>query len=151
MRSLPGGSKTSVAEKRSGFSMSLPRVARRGCADLLSRVLEALLGSRMRRTLNHSQVDRILILQLQQLGDSVVFTPTLRALRQRFPTSRITILANAVSFQVYRKSSHVDDIELMPAPTSHPWSWLEMFWRLHRQRFDLAIADVTQVSLKYGI
>lgn len=99
---------------------------------------------------------RILILQLQQVGDTVVFSAALRAIRRRFPDARIAALVNPVSAQLLEPSPHLD--ELIVAPD---WNRLRGGHRLlrmlpqlraiRRMRFDCVIADVTEQSLAYAI
>src|SRR5689334_13492012 len=50
---------------------------------------------------------KILVMQLQQLGDSLIFTPAVRALRRRFPQAQIDMLVNPVSLAFHRKSPYV--------------------------------------------
>jgi ADP-heptose:LPS heptosyltransferase len=99
---------------------------------------------------------RILILQLQQIGDSVIFTPTLRALRARFPRSEIHMLASPVAAQFYKKSPHVDRIHVATSwSTSRKGKRLRplvpVLRALRRERFDCVIADIAQQSFKYSL
>jgi ADP-heptose:LPS heptosyltransferase len=98
----------------------------------------------------------ILILQLQQIGDSVLFTPTLRALRARFPEARVDLLVNNVSWQFHKKTHYAARLVLAP-------SWragrggtrlrpmLRVLARLRRERYDLVVADITQQAFKYTL
>mgnify|MGYP001597625734 FL=1 len=54
------------------------------------------------------KLDKILILQLQHLGDSLVFTPALRAIRKAFPEARIDMMVNKMSYEVFKKNPNVD-------------------------------------------
>lgn len=99
---------------------------------------------------------RILVLQLQQLGDSVIFTPTLRALRARFPEARIDLLASGAAAQVYKKSPYIDSIHV-----ARSWStaaggtritpMLPLLRQLRRERYDCTITDLAQQSFKYSL
>jgi ADP-heptose:LPS heptosyltransferase len=99
---------------------------------------------------------KILVLQLQQIGDSVLFTPALRALRAHFPAARIDLLVNRVSRQFHKKTRYAD--RLIDAPSWHAgaggtrlWPMRSVVRRLRAERYDLVIADITQQSFKYSL
>jgi heptosyltransferase-1 len=99
---------------------------------------------------------RILILQLQQLGDTVVFTPTLRALRQQFPDSVIDLLASSVAAQLYAKSPHPTRIFVASGWGSRAHGTrltpiIPLLRALRARRYDCVIADATQHSFKYSL
>jgi asparagine synthase (glutamine-hydrolysing) len=99
-------------------------------------------------------LERVLILQLQHLGDSVVFTPALRALRQRLPRARIDVLANRFSAAFYEKCPHIDRMYVDHGPQDRRWRMGQLRPLLERIRdtgYDLVIADVTQHSIRYGL
>jgi ADP-heptose:LPS heptosyltransferase len=106
------------------------------------------------RQLDPSQVSNILVLQLQQLGDSVVFTPTLRALRRRFPQARLDMLANTVSFALYEKCPHVDRFYVDRSAKVANWApraLVRILAEVRKEKYDVVVADVTQVSLRYAL
>jgi len=117
------------------------------------RVLSRLLGPLFERSLDLSAVRKILILQMQQLGDSVVFTPTLRAIRAKYPDARLDLLCSPVSFELYRKSPYADRLFVLPgAPSKANWrAWWTVMRELRRVQYDVVIADVAQSSLLYGL
>jgi ADP-heptose:LPS heptosyltransferase len=99
---------------------------------------------------------RILVIQLQQIGDTVIFTPTMRALRQRFPAATIDLLATPVAAQVYRKSPHVNDIHVTnkwPAgfKDTRIRRLLPLLRELRSKNYDCTIADLTEQSFKYTV
>jgi lipopolysaccharide heptosyltransferase II len=51
---------------------------------------------------------RTLIILLEGIGDSLAFTPALRAIRRSYPRVHIDLLVNNVSYQVYRDTPHAD-------------------------------------------
>ncbi|NUO65221.1 MAG: glycosyltransferase family 9 protein [Gemmatimonadaceae bacterium] len=99
---------------------------------------------------------RILVLQLQQLGDSVIFTPTLRALRERFPSATIDLLATPAAAQVYRKSPYLDEIHV-----THGWQGafrgaglrklLPLLRELRGRAYDCTITDLAQQSFRFAL
>ena len=120
----------------------------------LFRLLDAAFSARRRESPPVPR--RILVLQLQQIGDSVIFTPTLRALRRRFPEARIDLLVNPVSREVHKKSPYVNQIHVLRSwragrggtrlrPT------VPVLRQLRRERYDMTIACVTQQAFKYAL
>ncbi|MFL5616093.1 MAG: glycosyltransferase family 9 protein [Gemmatimonadaceae bacterium] len=113
-----------------------------------------MLGPRTRHGLVTSEIQRIIILQLQQLGDSIVFTPTLRAIREAYPEAEIDLLCSPVSFQLYRKCTHVNRRFLDSGSLGSARDWikrLRLLWVLRQRRYDLAIADATEISARYAL
>jgi len=92
----------------------------------------------------------ILIVRLDNLGDVLMATPAIHALRQRFPQGRITCLIKPAAEMVLRDNPDVDDLIFFDAPwypQNHFWfrrrSARRPFWQtvreLRRRRFDLAM------------
>jgi len=64
---------------------------------------------------------RLLIVKLCSLGDSVLISPTLRALRKKYPADHITLLTSEPYVDIFRGSQHVDELKVAPAMNTH-WS-----------------------------
>src|SRR6266481_1553738 len=54
--------------------------------------------------------DNILVRATNWIGDAVMSLPALRALRQRFPQARISILAKPWVADLYRRESFCDEL-----------------------------------------
>ncbi len=106
--------------------------------------------------IKRGEVKKILLIQLQQLGDNLVFTPTVKAIVEHFSHLHIDMLVNTVGYQVYKnipqiKTFYVDstwywgkgDRKLLPL--------LKLLLQIRQERYDLAILDVTCVALKYPV
>ncbi len=81
---------------------------------------------------------RILLTQLRRIGDVVLTTPIIRALREAYPQAHITYLTEAPSEQVLRNNPHVDQVLVLPKRQG-PVAELGFLWRLRRERFDLVL------------
>ncbi|HEX5164524.1 MAG TPA: glycosyltransferase family 9 protein [Thermomicrobiales bacterium] len=90
---------------------------------------------------------RVLIVRLDNLGDVLVTTPAIHAIRQALPEAQITLLASPVGAQAGRLNADIDDVIEYQAPWMDPWHDLPldpereqaMIARLHDGRFDGAI------------
>ncbi|HLH24157.1 MAG TPA: glycosyltransferase family 9 protein [Chloroflexota bacterium] len=90
---------------------------------------------------------RILAVRLDNLGDVLVTTPALHAIRQSLPDAALTLLASPVGAQVGRLDPDVDDVIVYEAPWIDPWQSLPhdsareqaMIARLRERAFDAAI------------
>lgn len=95
---------------------------------------------------------KILVIKLRYIGDTVLLTPALRAIKARHPDSHVTALVNDWTAPVLRANPFLD--ELIPFPRSRAKSGgrfrrLRLQWeflrRLRRSGFDLVI-DLTDAD-----
>ncbi len=84
---------------------------------------------------------RILIRAANWVGDAIMTTPALRAVRRNFPQSRITVLAKPWVIPVYEHNPWVDEIMLYDAAGRHHQGpgVLRLARDIRRRRFHLAI------------
>ena len=69
-------------------------------------------------------VRNVLAIRLDNLGDVLVTTPALRAIRQSLPGARLTLLASKVGAQAGYLDPDVDDVIVYEAPWMDPWQRL---------------------------
>ena len=94
-----------------------------------------------------SQARRVLAIRLDNLGDVLVTTPALHALKQALPAAELTLLASPVGAQVGRLNPDIDDVIVYSAPWMDPWHTLpqdsqreqQMIETLRTHAFDAAI------------
>lgn len=67
---------------------------------------------------------RILVVRLDNLGDVLVTTPAIHALKQALPEAHLTLLASPVGAQAGRLNPDIDDVIVYDAPWMDPWSRL---------------------------
>jgi ADP-heptose:LPS heptosyltransferase len=88
------------------------------------------------------RVRRILVVRKHdQIGDLILSTPALAALRRAFPQSVVSVVVRDYAKEVLYNNPHVDRLLVYPERWYGwpPSRWLD-FWReLRRERFDLAI------------
>src|SRR5437773_6826230 len=92
-------------------------------------------------------VKRVLAIRLDNLGDVLVTTPALHAIKESLPTAELTLLAGPVGSQVARLNPDIDDVIVYQAPWMDPWHKLpqdsqreqEMIAMIKEQQFDGAI------------
>src|SRR5690606_19163973 len=90
---------------------------------------------------------RVLVIRLDNLGDVLLTTPAIHAIRASLPEAEITLLAGPVGAQAGRLNPDLDDVIVYQAPWMDPWSRLphdsrreqHMIARLKARRFDGAI------------
>ncbi len=93
------------------------------------------------------EVKRVLAVRLDNLGDVLVTTPAIRAIRRSLPEAHLSLLASPVGAQVGQLNPDIDEVIVYEAPWMDPWHELpldpareqRMVKRLAEQRFDGAI------------
>ncbi len=84
---------------------------------------------------------KILLVRLRQIGDVVLTTPAVRAIRDRFPNAHIAYVVEPAAAPVLAANSAIN--ELIVAPRVAGWrgtvSDVKLGGRLRRQAFDIAI------------
>ena len=73
---------------------------------------------------------RILVIKLSSLGDTILISPSLRALRKKFPLSQITLLTNSTSQDVFKFCPYIDDMLFFST---------KIIPLLRKKKFDLSI------------
>ncbi|HLI09221.1 MAG TPA: glycosyltransferase family 9 protein [Ktedonobacteraceae bacterium] len=94
-----------------------------------------------------SRAQRILAIRLDNLGDVLVTTPALHAIKQSLPHAQLTLLASPIGAQVGRLNPDIDDVIVYQAPWMDPWHKLpqdsrrelRMIELLRTRHFDAAI------------
>ena len=78
---------------------------------------------------------KILVVRRGGLGDMLMATPLLRALREHFPSSRLYVLASKQAIPGLNGCAWVDQILEVPSATKE---WLPLLQKLRRERIDTA-------------
>lgn len=91
--------------------------------------------------INYAEIDQILIICLQdKLGDFLLATPAIRAMREEFPKARIGVVASGHLSDAVRENPYID--EIIPAPNQCEKVGCRVIWRFWkriRNRWDLAV------------
>ncbi len=94
------------------------------------------------------KIDKILIYGAMGIGNMIMFTPTLKAIRQHFPEAHITLLvAQSGCEEVVRGSSLVDEIIKVKANLGR-WETLQLARQIRGRHFDLLISGFHGVTFK---
>src|SRR5438874_4392221 len=94
-----------------------------------------------------NQVKRILAIRLDNLGDVLVTTPALHAIKTSLPGATLTLLASPVGAQVAYLNPDLDEVIVYQAPWMDPWHKLpqdsqreqQMIASIRERHFDGAI------------
>jgi ADP-heptose:LPS heptosyltransferase len=90
---------------------------------------------------------RVLAIRLDNLGDVLVTTPAIHAIKESLPGAELTLLASPVGAQAGRLNPDVDDVIVYQAPWMDPWHRLprdpgreqQMIATIRQRGFDAAI------------
>jgi len=88
----------------------------------------------------NTKVEKILVVLPNWVGDNVLATPTLRALRNGFPESRISYLAKPYLAELYGGCSWFDEMLFWPGGKTGPKvTAIGLIKQLRESRFDMAV------------
>src|SRR5258705_7583140 len=93
-------------------------------------------------TTNHQPPTRkILIVRLRLIGDVVLTTPLLRALRRRYPGAQLTYLVEPAAAPIVRDNPHIDHLFIVARRRglARVRDDVTIARQLRRERFDVAI------------
>lgn len=92
----------------------------------------------MEPTLKSFEPARILVIQLRQIGDVLLSTPSVRALRKRYPKAHLAYLVEERPGLVLQGNPNVD--EIIVRPTQGGWfEPVQTIRRVRQGRFDLVV------------
>jgi lipopolysaccharide heptosyltransferase II len=95
----------------------------------------------------------ILFIRVDRIGDMVVSTPALRAIKRSFPGANLTVLASRANAQLLRHDPFVDRVMLWDGvrPLGSPIGFLRRANQLARARFDAVIDPMTGHDLRTAL
>jgi len=83
---------------------------------------------------------KFLVIKFSALGDIILISPALRALKQFFPSSEVTLLTNDAYQNLGRNSPHVDTVlERNTQSGNVIGKWVKLLWEIRCRRFDTLI------------
>ncbi len=88
-----------------------------------------------------SQYKKILVINLMHVGDLLLVTPVLRALRSAFPQSRIDLIADAKLSDLVRLNKNIDHLWAIDKKGYHDrlWNYLKFIGEIRAEGYDLVI------------
>ena len=82
--------------------------------------------------------ERILVIQFRQIGDVLLSTPLLRALRSAYPQSYLAFLTEPSPGRVLQGDALLDEVIIRPRHATWRQQW-QLLCHIRRQRFELVI------------
>jgi ADP-heptose:LPS heptosyltransferase len=87
------------------------------------------------RSVNWSTIRRVLLIRLRSIGDTVLMTPCLAALKSWRPDIDITVLLEEAAAPLLKKHNLVDSVVISPKDLAGRFQLIRQLWRA---RFDIA-------------
>ncbi|MGE5583032.1 MAG: glycosyltransferase family 9 protein [Bacillota bacterium] len=82
------------------------------------------------------RIQKIVLLCLSPLGDTIFATPAIRALRESFPQARIVVLASRIAAEVLKRNPF--QLELLAA--GEKWDLVKILTAIRKEGFDIAVS-----------
>jgi lipopolysaccharide heptosyltransferase II len=84
---------------------------------------------------------RILVIKLAMLGDTILLEPVLRALRNKYPGSRISMLCSPVNEEIVKNWDFMDEYIVFDAAAclKYPWKFAGLLLGLRKKNFDISL------------
>ena len=118
--------------------------------NILQKILDRYIGSflcfllggfQSREAVGHQNPQRILLIQLSAIGDTILTVPTIRAIRSRFPKAHLAMVTSSINLQYLEGCPYIDQHipcrleELMKSPRN----LIGFIMALRHQKFDWVI------------
>jgi len=112
-------------------------------------MLKAILGKRSKK-FNNSTPKRILVIrQHNQFGDMLATIPLFRAIKKKFPNSKLTVIASSVNYAGITSAPYIDELFVFDKTKLFDFQYLKLVRKVLRtKKYDLVIVPST-VSLSF--
>lgn len=95
-----------------------------------------------------NKVERLLIFRYDRIGDMIVTTPILRALKRRNPRLRLGVVASRANAELLQNNPFVDDLYVLP---SNWFDLLSQVVQIRRRRYDVILNFIFNRTTSSGI
>jgi len=82
--------------------------------------------------------DKIILIQLMAIGDVLMCTPAIRALRHKFPNAEISFLVSDYAYDALRHNPHIDKLIIYPRNLSR-LAYIQFLFSLRQKKYNLLI------------
>ncbi|MGZ3711781.1 MAG: glycosyltransferase family 9 protein, partial [Bdellovibrionota bacterium] len=98
------------------------------------------------------ELSRILLVRTDKIGDVVLTTPAIAAMRRKFPNAKIVGLTSPVAAEIYRLNPHLSErIVLDPEQYSGFFGFWRLVGRLRKEKFQAAVVFQTKMSVALAL
>lgn len=92
------------------------------------------------KTLTLKGTEKVLMIQLRRIGDALVCTPAIRALRKSFPEMKLFFLTELEAASLFSENPFLDGVMTLDKSKSRDWVYqLRKVLEIRRHRFDVVI------------
>ncbi|MCK4325530.1 glycosyltransferase family 9 protein [bacterium] len=119
------------------------RIHRYLCVKLIF-LLDNLYNSIIKKLFKPEKIKKILFIHPRMIGDVVIATPGIKALKDRFPKAEISIVVTPLSYDIIKKNPSIDKIFLFEEGRQKLLDYISFIKRIRKEKFDLTID--TQIS-----
>jgi len=96
------------------------------------------------------EVKKILFIRIDRLGDLVLSTPAIKAIKETYPRSKLVVLASRANCSLLENNPYVDHTVIYD-PSKNLWTKIRNILQLRNYRFDLAIDPYADYELKTAL
>lgn len=109
--------------------------------DVLNQIQGMFEGAEKKSRNKGKQYQRILIARTDRIGDVILSTPVIHALRQKFPQAYISMAVAPHAREIVEGNPYLDEVIIYDKDGKHKswWRTLKFASRLKKKKFDLAI------------
>lgn len=97
------------------------------------------------------EINRILFVRLDRIGDILLCTPAIRMLRENFPHAHITVLGNKYNKRAVENNKDIDEILCIEDLKSSLFNFSKTENIIKKMRFDLAVDSYYDFSVKSAL
>ena len=90
--------------------------------------------------LNKNKIKKILVIKTRALGDTLLATPTIHALRQEFLQAYLTVLVSPKGQEIVQANPDIDEIIVYDKTNFNLKAYWQLIKKIKREKFDLSIA-----------
>lgn len=99
-----------------------------------------------------NEPSRILLVRTDKIGDVVLTTPAIAALRRKLPAARLVGLVSPVAAEVYRLNPHLNDVIVLdPATYRGFFGFWRLIRRLRAEKFDAVVVFQTRTRVAFAL